>query len=260
MLNNTIIHENRAYWSERASSYSEVNHREIKAGSHICWQELLDEKISTSFPNRTRENIRILDVGTGPGLFSILMAELGYSVTAIDLTPNMLSEARINAGIYAEKINFMEMNAEQLEFDDNSFDVIMTRNLTWNLPHPEKAYGEWVRVLDSDGLLLNFDANWYSYLYDENAKASYEHDREKSASLNIKDENVGENFDVMEDIARRIPLSKICRPAWDVSVLNSLGMYTETDEHIWQRVWNDDEKINFASTLMFLVEAHKYEN
>ena len=36
--------------------------------------------------------------------------------------------------------------------------MIVSRNLTWNLPHPEMAYKEWLRVLKKGGRLLNFDA------------------------------------------------------------------------------------------------------
>ncbi len=251
----TIIHENRAYWSNRASSYSEVNQTELSTDSRARWQMLLDEKILAAYPSGSRSDIRVLEVGTGPGFFAILLAELGYNVTAIDLTPNMLAEARKNAGPLADSITFMEMNAEELAFLESSFDVLISRNLTWNLPHPETAYKEWSRVLKPGGLLLNFDANWYSYLYDEEAKASYQKDRQETAAKGIKDENIGDNFEIMEDIARRIPLSRIVRPGWDVTVLSSLGMQVRHDKHIWKRVWTDDEKVNYASTPLFLVEA-----
>ena len=48
------------------------------------------------------------------------------------------------------------MNAEELTFAPESFDVIVSRNLTWNLHDPKKAYQSWERVLKSGGLLLNF--------------------------------------------------------------------------------------------------------
>ena len=51
------------------------------------------------------------------------------------------------------------MNAEALCFEDSSFDIVISRNLTWNLPDPDKAYAEWTRILKSGGLLLNYDAN-----------------------------------------------------------------------------------------------------
>ena len=73
----------------------------------------------------------------------------------------------------------------------------------------------------------------------------------------IDDLNVGENFDRMEDIARRVPLSRANRPQWDVDTLTSLGMAVETDHSVWERVWSRQEKINLASTPMFLVCGYK---
>jgi SAM-dependent methyltransferase len=154
-----------------------------------------------------------------------------------------------------EKIRFLEMNAEQLDFPDDSFDVIVSRNLTWNLPHPEKAYAEWSRVLRPGGLLLNFDANWYSYLFDSESLSAYKTDRINAAAEGIHDANIGENFDIMEDIARRIPLSGIRRPGWDLDILGQLGLRAEADETFWERVWSREEKINFSSTPMFIVRA-----
>ena len=48
-----------------------------------------------------------------------------------------------------------------LRFADNTFDMIVSRNVTWNLEHPDRAYYEWMRVLKPGGVLLNFDASWY---------------------------------------------------------------------------------------------------
>ena len=67
----------------------------------------------------------------------------------------------------------------------------------------------------------------------------------------------GEHFDVMEDIARRVPLSDIRRPAWDLEQLSGVGLQIEADEMIWQRVWSDEEKVSFASTPMFLVRGKR---
>ena len=253
----SILSENRNYWTGRAEGYSKVNQEELSTDQHRKWQECIRDRISAPFPGRAPSRIRVLEVGTGPGFFAILLSEMGYDVTAIDLTPAMLDEARKNAGDAAERIRFLEMNAEELSFADSAFDVVISRNLTWNLPHPGKAYAEWSRVLKDGGLLLNFDANWYSYLFDEEAQAAYEADRIHSADLGIADQNVGENFDVMEEIARRIPLSGIRRPAWDLNVLSGLGMTPFGDEQIWQQVWSENEKVNFSSTPMFLVHAAK---
>ena len=257
MSQHSILSENKSYWTGRASGYSAVNQTELATDQRKKWSDCLQAEIARQFPERSPESLRVLEVGTGPGFFAILLCELGYEVTAIDLTPAMLKEAKKNAGTLADKIRFLEMNAEALIFPDSSFDVVVSRNLTWNLPHPEKAYAEWTRVLKPGGLLLNFDANWYAYLFDDAAAADYAADRKNSAEAGVEDQNVGDNFDVMEDIARRVPLSNIRRPAWDLETLQSLGLHAEADEQVWQRVWSEEEKLNFASTPMFMIGARK---
>ena len=257
MGNKTILEENREYWTGRAPGYSEVSRLELATIQRERWRSCLREEIARHFPARHAEGLRVLEVGTGPGFFAILLRELGYAVTAIDLTPAMLEEAQKNAGALSGEICFMEMNAEALTFPAQCFDVVISRNLTWNLPHPERACAEWTRVLKPGGLLLNFDANWYAYLFDESAQTAFERDRANSAEQGVWDQNVGENFDVMEDIARRVPLSAIRRPAWDLAVLEKLGLEAEADEDIWRQLWSEEEKLNFASTPLFLVKARK---
>lgn len=93
------------------------------------------------------ENLRILDVGCGAGFFSILLAKAGHQVTGIDLTPDMIKNARILAEEEKADCEFLVMDAENPEFPDGSFDMIISRNLTWTLPHVRHAYREWIRVL-----------------------------------------------------------------------------------------------------------------
>ena len=256
----SILDENKTYWTGRAAGYSAVNRLELATAQRQKWRDCLRGELARQFPDRAPAGLRVLEVGTGPGFFAILLRELGCEVTAVDLSPAMLAEARKNAGPLADGICFLEMNAEALSFADESFDAVVSRNLTWNLPHPDRAYSEWARVLKSDGLLLNFDANWYAYLFDEAAQAAYDRDRANSAEQGIWDQNVGdvgEDFDVMEDIARRVPLSSIRRPAWDLERLSALGLRGEAEEEVWRRVWSEEEKISFASTPLFLVRAVK---
>ena len=255
MYQDTILDENKRYWTGRAAGYSEVNRLELSTGQRKKWKDFLSEELSRQFPHVEPAELRVLEAGTGPGFFAILLCELGCDLTAIDLTSAMLAEAKKNAGPLADKIRFLEMNAEDLTFADRSFDVVVSRNLTWNLPHPDRAYAEWARVLKPGGLILNFDANWYAYLFDKTAQAAFDRDRINSAEQGIWDQNVGENFDVMEDIARRIPLSDIRRPAWDLEQFDALGLHGEADEHVWERLWSDDEKLSFASTPMFLIRG-----
>lgn len=252
--------ENEAYWTNRASGYSEVNKDELRTQQKVVWTRELTEQIEAAFPRVAPENLRVLDMGCGPGFFSIILARAGYRVTAADYTPAMLDEARANArneGV-EQAIDFCRMDAENLEVASDTFDVVVSRNLTWNLPHPERAYAEWLRVLKPGGLLLNYDANWYAHLYDAELRRAYEADRQATQDAGIKDEYVGTDIDAMEGIARQMPLSPVERPAWDEGVLRELGAaQVEVDPQVWERVFSPEERVNYASTPMFRVKARK---
>lgn len=249
--------ENIAYWTNRAPGYSAVSQEELATNQHTVWVNVLCRAISEHTPGKQPDQISVLDVGTGPGFFAILLAERGYLVTAVDYTEAMLAQARKNAGPLAEKIAFQQMNAQELTFSEGQFDVVISRNLTWNLHDPESAYRHWVRILKKGGLLLNFDANWYSYLYDDQARQNHMLDRNNVAQSDVRDENAGTDVDAMEAIAYQTPLAKQQRPAWDVAMLTGLGMKVTVDPDIWKQVWTREERINNASTPMFLVRGIK---
>lgn len=240
-----------SYWQNRAEGYSEYNREEL-AGDK--WQEWICEIKK----HLKKPDVCVLDIGTGPGFFAILLAREGYDVTAIDCTEEMLREARKNAGSLADKIHWQVMDAQQLEFADQSFDLVLSRNLTWVLEEPERAYAEWFRVLRPEGVLLNFDANWYRYLYDDEMRKGYDADRAATQEQQVRDEYINTDIDAMEKIARAVPLSKIIRPEWDEKVLRQIGFSDiQIDTQIWKKLWTEDEKINFASTPMFRIVAVK---
>lgn len=250
--------ENQCYWENRAEGYSLVNQTELHTAQHKRWQAHLDAQIRAQHPGKSREEIRVLEVGCGPGFFAIILSELGYAVTAVDYTAHMLEQAGKNAKEYGQHPCFLEMDASELAFSDASFDVVVSRNLTWNLPEPEKAYREWLRVLVEGGTLLVYDANWYGYLYDDAKRDAYETDRLHTAELGVKDEYEGTDIDAMEAIARKAPLSGIMRPQWDEQVLKQLGTREILcDAVVWKKVWSKEEQVNFSATPMFEIIAIK---
>lgn len=249
--------ENQTYWTKRAPSYATVHQGQLESTQHTIWRDVLHHAIERKFPGLQPEAISVLDVGTGPGFFAILLAELGYNVTAVDYTPAMLEEAKMNAGTLANAISFQAMNGEALTFADETFHVVVSRNLTWNLPHPDQAYREWTRVLRDGGLLLNFDANWYRYLYDVEARKGYDADRKAIIRAGVANETDGTDIPAMEAIAEQAPLSARLRPLWDTEILTALGLRVTVDETIWQTVWDETQQINNSSTPMFMIQAVK---
>lgn len=244
------------YWTNRAESYSQENLEELAGPLWPVWLSVIESHM----PERDtpKDRIKVLDVGTGPGFFAIILARAGYQVTAVDYTEEMLRKAKQNAGALAGRIQWRQMDAQNLDFEDHVFDLVVSRNLTWNLEQPKRAYSEWVRVLKPGGRLLNFDANWYRHLFDAEKRAAYEADRERVSEQGLKDEYTCTDIRAMEDIARKVPLSRIERPDWDRQILGGLNTSRiTTDTEIWQKVWCEAEKINYASTPMFMVSCVK---
>lgn len=253
MENKKLLEEIRSYWNNRADGYSRVNQEELHSEQKEKWKEVLLEQL----PKKEKDQVKILDIGTGPGFFAILLAEEGYQVTAVDYTEQMLEEAKNNAADLADQICFKRMDAQNLEFPEETFDYIVTRNVTWNLEHPKRAYREWKRVLKPGGKILNFDANWYAYLYDDKLKLGYEQDRQRAKEEQVEDYYEGTDIAWMENIAKQVPLSPLKRPKWDLDVLEDIGLDCWADETIGERVLSDAEKINYQSTPVFMVCAVK---
>ena len=257
-MNADLTKENKAYWLQRAAGYSEVNREELSGVQRNNWTSFLTKEISAIYPDRAPEDISIIDIGAGPGFISIILAEAGYKVTAFDFAETMLSEAKANAGTLANDIQFVQGDAMALPFDADSFDVVISRNLTWNLPEPDRAYSQWTRVLKPGGLMMVFDANWYRYLIDEDKSAAFDEDRKAVEEEGYGDYNIGDNFDKMEVIAGKMPLTAKLRPQWDLEYLNSLNAgQVSIHEDVGQLLYSQKELVNYKSTPLFMVKLIK---
>ena len=258
---NTLKEEIHAYWTQRAEGYSEYNQQELADARRNMWKNKLLSLLEENFPGKKPEELKILDVGTGPGFFALLLAEAGYQVTAADVTEEMLKEAKKNTGVFAEKIIWKISDAQDLELEDCEFDAVFSRNVTWNLENPGQAYEEWIRVLKPGGLLCNFDADWYGHLYDEEKRSGYEKDRQRVEEKNLEDYYTGTDTERMESIARQVPLSRQKRPQWDVETLKNAGLTDiSCDTEVWKQVWTEEEIINNGSTPIFLLSGKKRES
>jgi 2-polyprenyl-3-methyl-5-hydroxy-6-metoxy-1,4-benzoquinol methylase len=94
-----------------------------------------------------------LVVGCGSGIDAIYLAKLGARVHAFDLSPDMISLAGYQAAQEAVDIEFRIMSAEQLSYSDNTFDVILVRDI---LHHCEvdSAVAELIRVSRDDCFIV----------------------------------------------------------------------------------------------------------
>jgi ubiquinone/menaquinone biosynthesis C-methylase UbiE len=101
----------------------------------------------------------VLDIGTGTGVVALQAAKkigAGGKVVGIDLSNGMLATATAKAeklGL-AEKVEFRRMDAEKLEFSDESFETVVSLFALLHFPDPLTALKEIYRVMKPNGKLV----------------------------------------------------------------------------------------------------------
>jgi SAM-dependent methyltransferase len=94
---------------------------------------------------------RVLDVACGTGNAAIPAAVAGGRVTGLDITPELFEDARRRAADAGVEIEWVEGDAEDLPYDDGSFDVVLSTFGCMFAPDHRKAAGEIARVLRPGG-------------------------------------------------------------------------------------------------------------
>lgn len=231
-----------SYWEKRSGDFLEHKRAELHSPMSERWLY----EIKNQLPQD--RNLRVLDVGCGAGFFSVLLAKEGYQVTGVDLTPDMVENARTLAEEEKTDCEFFVMDAENLRFADESFDVVISRNLTWTLPDVKSAYREWVRVLKKGGILLNFDANYGLSDFTDLCELPDNH-----AHQEIGDDMMRE----CEEIKRQLPISSYSRPAWDLETLGAMKLQEfSVDLGISSRIYVEKDEF-YNPTPMFMLRTCK---
>jgi len=100
---------------------------------------------------------QILDVGGGTGVMALMALEMGASKAICgDISEYMLEQGKNkakNLGYNSDRIEFLQLDAESLPFEDNSFEVVMTGMAFGLFPDQEKAVKEMYRVLRPGGFI-----------------------------------------------------------------------------------------------------------
>ena len=105
-----------------------------------------------------RPGMRVLDVACGTGNFALPAARLGAVVTGVDIAPNLIEKARAAAKSEGLTVQFDEGDAENLPYEDASFDAVSTMFGAMFAPRPELVAAELKRVCRPGGLIAM--ANW----------------------------------------------------------------------------------------------------
>lgn len=238
-------------WTEGSARYSGIVEGELNSFKRQAWTDLILSNAGT------QEKMKILDIGTGPGFFAILMSLQGHQVTAVDCTEAMLEAAKQNAFQYGVDAEFLLSDAQELPFEDERFDLVISRNVAWTIIDAEKAYKEWKRVLKPGGRVLIFDANWNIRLFDEEKQKQYEQDLAEVQKRYPAYEILYHTEEEL-NFRRGMPMCSRVRPQWDFDVLLRLGyrnIFCDTD--LRERIYTPEEALLNRSTPMFLLRAEK---
>lgn len=109
---------------------------------------------------------KVLEIGLGVGADTQLLCSQDFDVTGIDLTEKSVAATRARLEAYGFKADIRTGNAEALEFDDNTFDVVYSFGVLHHTPDTSKSISEVRRVLKLGGiaLVMLYHRNSLNYL------------------------------------------------------------------------------------------------
>ena len=243
------------YWSDGAENYSWIIDDELSSFRVKKWTKKITENIFSS------QKPKILDAGCGPGFFTIILNQACMETVGIDGAEKMLQEARLKAARLGLAPVFRKMDWHQLDFADNTFDAVISRNLTHTLLDHKKVYKEWLRVLKPGGTLLIFDANWHLTECDEKLRTESLKRREECIRLYGDAFDKKSNLKDTEEHERNVGshvLGDRKRPDWDMGLLQGIGYKNISCERsIIEEMWDEKEKLLYGNTPMFMIRAEK---
>lgn len=97
---------------------------------------------------------RVLEVGIGVGANFPYYDREQVEITGVDLSPNMIKSASKAASVYQVKAKFIEADVEDLIFEDNSFDSIVSTLSLCSYPNPIAILNQFNRWCRKDGIVL----------------------------------------------------------------------------------------------------------
>ncbi len=141
-------------WDSSSETYDTHYGHGIKSDNERdAWKKVFSDTL-------VGKNLRILDVGSGTGEITLLLAKMGHTVQGLDISDEMINKSRKKAEAMGLNVLFEKGDAEKLPFEDSKFDVVVNRHLLWTLPHPDIALKEWTRVVKDGGHVLVIDGVW----------------------------------------------------------------------------------------------------
>ena len=178
------------------------------------------------------KNGKILEVGIGDGFpYSNILDEMGYEVYGIDISPVLIKKVKTQL----PKIIVSVGDSENLEFQDNYFDIVFCFRSTWYFPDIIKSISEMLRVIKVDGFII-FDIQNSNNLIHRNA-----------IKERIKKKRDNRIYNLVKCLKNIIKI--IIKPVkfyhYDWSFRNSIIYETPTDPNIVNKYLHTRKEFNY---------------
>ena len=148
---------NRLWWEQMPMTYKhwEGENRELDSLEDFKFAE---ETLFSNSPFLREEydfsvyaGKKVLDLGCGTGVLSVVLARNGADVTAIDLTENATKMTQRNASLHNLNIRVIRADAERLALANESFDYVLSWGVLHHTENSEQAFSEVSRILKPNG-------------------------------------------------------------------------------------------------------------
>jgi ubiquinone/menaquinone biosynthesis C-methylase UbiE len=139
----------------------------LKSGMKSMWMAGDYDRFSRYMEGGSREfferldvapGCRLLDVACGSGQLALVAAREGVNASGADIAGNLVDRARVRAAAEGLRATFHEADAEDLPFEEGTFDVVLTLFGAMFAPRPERVAREMLRVCSPGGTIAM--GNW----------------------------------------------------------------------------------------------------
>jgi SAM-dependent methyltransferase len=203
----------RGFWDRDAETYDRsASHAASDPVEAAAWRAALLRHLPSAPAS-------VLDAGAGTGAMSLLAAELGYRVTAFDLSPGMLAHARRKAGERGLALDTFEGPAESPP--PGPFDAVIERHLLWTTPDPVAALSAWRRSAPGGRLVL------FEVVFDRLGSMAKARGRAAGAVRKALRTTADHHGGYDSELLASLPLARSSSPAPVVAAAESAG---------WRRV------------------------
>ncbi len=217
------------YWDRNVSNWKIAK---SPAGTEAFFREVEDYRFSKLSYLAKRVDFsgyagkRVLDVGCGLGNDLSRFVSGGSEGVGIDISPIAIQLSKKNFEYRNLSAEIVEMDGENMSFEDSSFDVVYCHTVLHFTPNPEALVQEIYRVLNPGGLAILMTINRHSWLYALHRLAKLKIDYMDAPVFNKytygEFERMLSSFDNLEVIVERFPVRTKVHSGIKAFIYNSL--------------------------------------